>query len=146
MLETLKARKEQLEAQGKKGFTLMEMLIVIAIIAVLVAIAIPIFTAQLNNARVQSDAANIRSGYAVATAKVLQENVSAPTSWTLNSDGTLTEGTGGSFRTQGDATENQDIAGQPKTWGSGQVVTYSYSPSTTPGAQGAIQISIAASS
>ena len=31
MLETLKERKEALEAQGKKGFTLMEMLIAIAV-------------------------------------------------------------------------------------------------------------------
>ena len=31
--------------QSKKGFTLMEMLIVVAIIAVLVAIAIPVFNA-----------------------------------------------------------------------------------------------------
>ena len=31
--------------QNKKGFTLMEMLIVVAIIAVLVAIAIPVFNA-----------------------------------------------------------------------------------------------------
>ena len=32
--------------ENKKGFTLAELLIVVAIIAVLVAIAIPIFTAQ----------------------------------------------------------------------------------------------------
>ena len=34
---------------NKKGFTLAELLIVVAIIAVLVAIAIPVFTAQLEN-------------------------------------------------------------------------------------------------
>ena len=33
--------------QNKKGFTLMEMLIVVAIIAVLVAIAIPVFNGAL---------------------------------------------------------------------------------------------------
>lgn len=57
----------------ERGFTLMEMLIVVAIIAVLIAIAIPIFTSQLENSREATDAANIRSGYAVASAKVLTD-------------------------------------------------------------------------
>lgn len=48
----------------KKGFTLAELLIVVAIIVVLVAIAIPIFSGQLEKAREAADAANIRSEYA----------------------------------------------------------------------------------
>lgn len=73
MLETLQSRKEALQAQGKKGFTLMEMLIVIAIIAVLVAIAIPVLGAQLENAKESTDAANIRSAYAIASVKAMQD-------------------------------------------------------------------------
>jgi type IV pilus assembly protein PilA len=42
----------------------MEMLIVVAIIAVLIAIAIPIFTSQLEKAREATDLANVRSAYA----------------------------------------------------------------------------------
>lgn len=49
---------------NKKGFTLAELLIVVAIIAVLVAIAIPVFTAQLEKSREAVDAANIRASYA----------------------------------------------------------------------------------
>lgn len=45
----------------KAGFTLAELLIVVAIIAVLVAISIPVFSAQLHKARVATDWANIRS-------------------------------------------------------------------------------------
>ena len=46
------------------GFTLAELLIVVAIIAVLVAIAIPVFADQLEKSREATDAANIRSAYA----------------------------------------------------------------------------------
>ena len=54
-----------------KGFTLAELLIVVAIIAVLVAVAIPVFTAQLNKAKFATDLANARSLYAVITADYL---------------------------------------------------------------------------
>ena len=61
--------------KNNKGFTLAELLIVVAIIAVLVAIAIPIFTAQLEKSRDAVTASNLRSAYAEATAtKLLQEN------------------------------------------------------------------------
>lgn len=50
--------------KNTKGFTLAELLIVVAIIGVLVSISIPIFTSQLEKAREATDAANIRSQYA----------------------------------------------------------------------------------
>ena len=49
--------------KNRKGFTLMEMLIVVAIIAILVIIAIPTFNSALAKARAATDVANIRSGY-----------------------------------------------------------------------------------
>ncbi|MBP3900533.1 MAG: prepilin-type N-terminal cleavage/methylation domain-containing protein [Blautia sp.] len=58
---------------NKKGFTLAELLIVVAIIAVLVAIAIPIFTSQLEKSREATDAANIRSAYAEVAASALSD-------------------------------------------------------------------------
>ena len=47
--------------RNKKGFTLIEMLVVIAIIAVLVAIIIPTVTAATTKANAATDAANLRS-------------------------------------------------------------------------------------
>lgn len=54
--------------KNKHGFTLAELLIVVAIIAVLVAISIPIFTNQLEKSREAVDAANIRAAYAEVVA------------------------------------------------------------------------------
>ena len=56
-----------------KGFTLAELLIVVAIIAVLVAISIPIFTSQLKKARVAVNQANARAGEAAAYAAYLED-------------------------------------------------------------------------
>lgn len=72
-----------MKKNNNKGFTLAELLIVVAIIAVLVAIAIPVFTSQLEKSREATEAANIRSAYAeVVThyldkASIITINVSA---------------------------------------------------------------------
>lgn len=57
--------------QNKNGFTLMEMLIVIAIIAVLIAVAIPVFASQLEKAREATDLANVRSAYTQVSTEAL---------------------------------------------------------------------------
>lgn len=57
--------------QNKKGFTLMEMLIVVAIIAVLVAIAIPVFNGALTKSKEAADVANIRAAYAEYQVKMV---------------------------------------------------------------------------
>ena len=74
-------RKLMNKKLNKKGFTLMEMLIVVAIIAILVAIAIPTFTKSLNAAKKSADMANLRAVYAekVADALTSGTTVTAPT-------------------------------------------------------------------
>lgn len=69
---SLKSLKSK--SSSKKGFTLMEMLIVVAIIAILVAIAIPTFTSQLNNARIATDKANLRAAESQAVAAYLSDS------------------------------------------------------------------------
>ena len=62
---------------NKKGFTLMEMLIVVAIIAVLVAIAIPVFNGALTKSKEAADVANIRALYAEWQVGILLTRISS---------------------------------------------------------------------
>ena len=124
--------------KNTKGFTLMEMLIVVAIIAVLVAIAIPTFTKSLNDARVATDKANIRAGYASVMADILTNKFKAETNDTtaatatyfLKKDGSVTEtATDGDYRTFGHNKVNDtEIAGIKITqgWEKDWKVSYKY--------------------
>ena len=58
-------------------FKLAELLEAVAIIGVLVAILIPIFTSQLEKAREATDEANLRTLYAEAASALLTEDTSA---------------------------------------------------------------------
>lgn len=71
----MKKLKEKLSSKLSKngGFTLVEMLIVIAIIAVLIAISIPVVTNELEDAREAADAANLRAAYAEVMIDAVQE-------------------------------------------------------------------------
>ena len=60
--------------KSKKGFTLMEMLIVIAIIAILAAVAIPTFSSQLTAAKTRTDEANLRAAESLAVSDYMLEN------------------------------------------------------------------------
>lgn len=60
-----------LQQRRKKGFTLAELLIVVAVIAVLVAIAVPIFVTATNNAKEGVFNANLRSLKGLAVAQIL---------------------------------------------------------------------------
>ena len=60
--------------KNNKGFTLAELLIVVAIIGVLVGVSIPIFNSQLDKARIATDQANVRSAKAAALAEYMTEN------------------------------------------------------------------------
>lgn len=131
--------------KNKKGFTLMEMLIVVAIIAILIAIAIPTFANSLNKARVATDEANIRSGYATVMATVLtSDNYTVEgtggdnVTYYLNKDGSVTEATAGvtaaadPYKCQGNAANNVEVAGQKiaSGWSKNATVSYTYTAST----------------
>ena len=78
---------------NKKGFTLAELLVVVAIIGVLVAISIPIFTSQLEKSRDAVTLANLRAAYAEAQTAYLTKGSAADTTTgeeTTNGDHTVT--------------------------------------------------------
>lgn len=102
---------------NKKGFTLAELLVVVAIIAVLVAIAIPIFTSQLEKAREATDAANIRAAYAeVVSAKITDGDKGTP----ITKEVTLTQTQGG---WQSDVTFPKNLVGNDTALTKGKKVT-----------------------
>lgn len=63
---------------NKKGFTLIEMLVVIAIIAVLVAIVVPTVSSSTTKAKAATDAANLRSITAEAMVYALENKIDLP--------------------------------------------------------------------
>lgn len=76
-----------MKKMNKKGFTLIEMLVVIAIIAVLVAIVIPTVGSATEKAKEAADVANIRSAIAEVTTNALAGGT------VLSKDVTMTQGT-----------------------------------------------------
>ena len=75
--------------ENKKGFTLAELLVVVAIVGILVAISIPVFTAQLSKARKARKAtnqANLRAAKAAAVAEYLTDDKAASAKATYDYD------------------------------------------------------------
>ena len=92
--------------ENKKGFTLAELLIVVAIIGVLVAVSIPIFTAQLSKARLATNQANARAAKAAAVAAYLENDSVGFVTYTI-ADGVASTATTG---TAGSSVDNEDIS------------------------------------
>ena len=121
---------------NKKGFTLMEMLIVVAIIAILVAIAIPTFSSALSKAKAATDAANIRAGYANLQIQLLVGEAEKPTTGTkdyyLQKDGSVKPATvtDGDYKCKANSTDYKEaeniagLTGTDLTWTEGKSVVY----------------------
>ena len=71
MLKGLRNRK-------KKGFTLIELIIVIAIIAILAAVAIPKFTSISKDAKIKSDIANAKTISNAVSALIADGKINIP--------------------------------------------------------------------
>ncbi len=122
-----------MKKNNKKGFTLAELLIVVAIIAVLVAIAIPVFTSQLEKSRDAVSVSNMRSGYAEIMTCVI-----AGTTGQDRVTGGPTDGNGG----DGTYTVPVVIKSQQANSWSGVATDLAFTPPADPGTAGDYTLSI----
>ena len=98
--------KMVMKKTGKKGFTLAELLIVVAIIGVLVGISIPIFTAQLTKSKIATNQANMRAAKAAAVSDYLGEAKTGSVDYVYDVDaGTIDATTGSTVVSDGVATK-----------------------------------------
>jgi prepilin-type N-terminal cleavage/methylation domain len=92
MNSLLRKKSSQLTKKKKKGFTLVELIIVIAIIAILAAIAIPKFGEIRNSANAKADIATAKNIATVVAAGIADNTISATQS--AKSPTALTPATG----------------------------------------------------
>lgn len=80
--------KQKLSKKLKKsgGFTLIEMLIVVAIIAILVAVSIPMVGSALEKARVATDQANERAAKGAAMVEYLTKGETGPVNYAYDAE------------------------------------------------------------
>ena len=71
--------KEKMQSKLKKngGFTLIEMLAVVAIIAILVVVSIPVVSNSLDKAKESTDSANLRAAKATAVIEMLNDKLTS---------------------------------------------------------------------
>lgn len=98
------------------GFTLAELLVVVAIIGVLVAVSIPIFTGQLEKARIATDKANVRAAKVAAVAEYLNSGATGETVYFYDAaDGVVKSSIGGIKGYGKSTSDDTDADGVPVT-------------------------------
>jgi len=107
-----------------KGFTLAELLVVVAIIAVLVGVSIPIFSEQTTKAKKATDQANMRNANAAAVNEYLTNKNNTDMTYYYDAyNGTLKTSNDG-IKGYGESTEEiEGATGVPNKNGTAHIVT-----------------------
>ncbi len=111
-------KNNQLLKKKKKGFTLIELIIVIAIIAILAAIALPRFGQIRENSNIRADLANAKNIQTAVITGIANGDITPDAHGTVPVDSTLLSGTavphvraaahaGGNFTVTVDATSHE---------------------------------------
>ena len=62
----------------RKGFTLVELVVVVAILGILVAVVTPSFSGYIEKSRETTDLANVRTAYSEVMFAVMDQDTSSP--------------------------------------------------------------------
>lgn len=115
--------------ENKKGFTLAELLVVVAIVGILVAISIPVFTSQLKKATNATNLANARAAKAAAVAEYLTADKTEAMYYDYNiSSGTVDEKSSTTMAVSGTDNEiNLNVDSSTTPYGASKFDTFSVS-------------------
>ncbi|WP_241963785.1 prepilin-type N-terminal cleavage/methylation domain-containing protein [Gordonibacter sp. 28C] len=132
--------------EEKGGFTLAELLIVVAIILVLVAVAVPVFSGAMDSANASTDEANIRSGYAQAQVFTMTKEDDAGTKiannakYYLTTDAELSTDATKAYETKGTSAKVTDKPSYLPEWTASKKIVYTFTVSD----KGDITVAVAA--
>lgn len=122
-----------MKKRNQKGFTIMEILIVVAIIAILVAIAIPTFNSALTKSKEAADVANLRAAYAeVMMAYMMGDTTTAPTAKTVKDKAGKLNVEGNYKSNENDTTVKYEATKLENSKDNTKIFTWSLTATTTP--------------
>lgn len=113
---------------NRKGFTLAELLVVVAILGILVAISVPLFSSRMEAAKKSTDEANVRAAKAAAAAILLSDtSIKEAETYYYDADKGTLETSNTNIKAYGQSTTKDASAGDSVP--SGKILKVTITPS-----------------